>query len=165
MTVTDGSTSRLERAYDAYADMLYRLALSQLNHSEDAEDAVQDVFARYVTHAPDFTDSEHERAWLVRVTVNRCHDLARRRSIRTHEELDEQHDIPVQQESSGSAVLDTLADIPEKYRTSIVLHHLEGFSVEEVAAMLRVSVSAVKMRLSRGREMMKALLQKEDHNV
>ncbi len=165
MTLSNGTKSRLESAYDAYADMLYRLALSHLNSREDAEDAVQDVFARYVTHAPAFADSEHERAWLIRVTVNRCHDLARRRAVRTHEDLDDQHDIPADSGSSGSGVIESLGSVPEKYRTCIVLHHLEGFSVEETAAILKVSVSAVKMRLSRGREMLKNLLEKEDQNV
>ena len=69
----------LEAAYGRYADMLYRLALSHLGVVEDAEDAVHDVFEKYINTSPSFKDGEHEKAWFVRVTVNRCHDLLRKR--------------------------------------------------------------------------------------
>jgi RNA polymerase sigma-70 factor (ECF subfamily) len=58
-----------------------------------------------------------------------------------------------------------LASIPEKYRIAVTLHYLEGFSVEEIASILRIGVSAVKMRLSRGREALKDKLEKEENNV
>lgn len=164
LTFSSGK-NRLEAAYESYADMLYRLALSHLGNCEDAEDAVQDVFARYITHAPVFSSAEHERAWLIRVTVNRCHDLARRRALRLTDQLNEQHDLPARQEDTASELLELLSGISEKYRTVIVLHYLEGFSVEETAEMLRLSPSAVKMRLARGRAALESLLEKESDNV
>ena len=63
---------RAEQAYDAYAAQLYRVAYSLLQSRECAEDAVQDAFARYLAHDGYFRDGEHEKAWLIRVTVNRC---------------------------------------------------------------------------------------------
>ena len=80
--VSRDSRMLLEAAYDKYANMLYRLAFSHLQRREDAEDAVQDVFTKYMNTSPRFTDDEHERAWLIRVTVNRCHDMLRRGKIR-----------------------------------------------------------------------------------
>lgn len=165
MGLSAGQTSALEAAYDSYADMLYRLALSHLGNEHDAEDAVQDVFAKYITSAPVFTDSNHERAWLIRVAVNRCHDLTRQRGVRTHEPLDAEHDIPDKPQEEPSGIFDALAAVPEKYRTVIVLHHLEGFSVSEVAAMLRITVSSVKMRLLRGRQQLAGLLSLEETDV
>ncbi len=164
---TDADTRRmaLEAAYDAYANMLYRLALSHLGSEHDAEDAVQDAFARYITSAPDFADSSHERAWLIRVTVNRCHDLTRQRAVRTHEELDEGMNVPDRPQGENSDLFDALSQLPEKYRMVIVLHHLEGFSVTEVASTLRLTASSVKMRLSRGRQMLARLLSKEEPDV
>lgn len=153
----------LAEVYDKYADMLYRLALSHTQSREDAEDAVQDVFTKYIATSPRFADTEHERAWLVRVTVNRCHDLVRRRKLRTHESLDDITDLP-SEESAGTSVLKTLSELPEKYRTAIALHYLEGFSVEEISKMLGISLSACKMRLSRGRELLKNLLTDEEKN-
>ncbi|MBR6796582.1 MAG: RNA polymerase sigma factor [Clostridia bacterium] len=156
----------LETAYDKYADMLYRVALSQLQSADDAQDAVQDVFVKYINTAPSFNDAEHERAWLIRVTVNTCHDAMRKRKRRSYVSLDDVAEIS-EQDSGFDAVgavgvMRALAELPEKHRTVIVLHHLEGFSVEKVAQMLGLSVSATKMRLSRGRDALKKIMGKED---
>lgn len=154
---------RIDEAYDNYADMLYRLALTYMQNADDAQDAVQDVFVKYMTAAPFLRDDEHERAWLIRVTVNRCCDLLRRRKIRSYVSLDEIPETAAEDAAlESSDVIHCLSKIPEKNRAAIVLHHLEGFSVEEVARMLGVSVSAVKMRLARGREAMKDLLSTEE---
>ena len=76
--------STLEVLYDKYSDMLYRIALSELLNSYDAQDAVQDVFAKYIKASPRFHDDNHERAWFIRVTVNRCRDLLRHRNLNNH---------------------------------------------------------------------------------
>ncbi len=163
MILSRDSRAALAEVYDKYADMLYRLALSHTQSREDAEDAVQDVFTKYIATSPRFRDSEHERAWLVRVTVNRCHDLVRRSKLRTHDSLDDITDLP-SEETPAAGVLKTLAELPEKYRTAIALHYLEGFSVEEISKMLGISLSAAKMRLSRGRELLKNILTDEEKN-
>lgn len=144
----------LEAVYGRYADMLYRLALSHLGVREDAEDAVHDVFEKYINASPDFKDGEHEKAWFVRVTVNLCHDMQRKRARRSHEPLESAHEISYS-DSDEPEVFRIVHSLPEKYRAAIVLHYLEGYSVEETARLLRISVSAVKMRLSRGREEIK----------
>lgn len=149
--------------YDRYADMLYRLALSYLRCDEDARDAVQDVFIKLVEHNLAFRDEEHERAWLVRATINRSCDLLRRRSVRASLPLEEVTHLPAQVSDEAREVLDCLSRVPEKYRAAITLHDLEGFSVEETARMLGVSQSAVKMRLQRGRLQLKAQWEEEHH--
>ncbi len=157
---------RIDEAYANYADMLYRLALTYMQNSDDAQDAVQDVFLKYMTAAPFLRDDEHERAWLIRVTVNRCCDLLRRRKIRSYVSLDEVPETAADDTAlESSDLMHTLSKIPEKNRGAIVLHYLEGFSVDEVAKMLGISVSAVKMRLARGREALKDLLSAEDNHV
>mgnify|MGYP005973455981 FL=1 len=165
MILSRDSRTLLETAYDKYADMLYRLAFSHLRRREDAEDAVQDVFTKYMNTSPRFTDDEHERAWLVRVTVNRCHDMLRRGKVREHDSLDDISEIPDEESENTSGVLQAVFALPEKYKTAITLHYLEGFSVEEISSMLGISLSAVKMRLSRGREILKDLLDKEENYV
>ena len=78
-----------EQAYDAYAPQLYRVAYALLQSRESAEDAVQDAFARYLAHTGGFRDGEHEKAWLIRVTVNRCHDLQRAGAVRAYTPLED----------------------------------------------------------------------------
>lgn len=148
----------LEEVYGRYADMLYRLSLSHLGVVEDAEDAVHDVFEKYINTSPEFRDSEHEKAWFVRVTVNRCHDLLRKRSKRNHESLEAAYDI-AHEDSDEPEVFRLVHTLPEKYRAVIVLHYLEGYSVEETARLLKITVSAVKMRLARGREKLRQILE------
>lgn len=162
MVLSLDSKTTLETAYARYADMLYRLALSHLGRREDAEDAVQDVFTKYIGASPKFSDDEHERAWLIRVTVNRCHDMQRRGKLRCHDSLDDISDLPFTSDERENGILKIVFTLPEKYKTAIVLHYLEGFSVEEISSMLGLSGSAIKMRLSRGRELLKNLLGKEE---
>ncbi len=158
--------AEIAAVYDRHADMLYRVAMSHLNNSEDAQDAVQDVFAKYITAAPTFPNEEQEKAWLIRVTVNRSLDLLRQKKTRSYVPLEEAGEIAAEAEEDGlHSLLHTLTHLPEKHRSAIVLHHLEGFSVEKTAELLGISVSAVKMRLSRGREALKELLQEGKRHV
>ena len=139
-----------------------RQAQRILPTEEDAEDVVHDVFIKYMQASPSFADDDHERAWLIRVTVNRCRDLLRRRAIRRYVGFDEIEEIPAEEEPyEGQGVVAMVSALPEKYRSVMVLHYLEGYSVEECANILELSVSAIKMRLSRGREMLKKTIEKE----
>ncbi len=151
----------LADAYDTYADMLYRLALTHLGTREDAEDAVHDVFAKYISASPSFRDSEHEKAWFIRATVNRCHDIFRHKSRRNHVALEEAENISHTHEDEPE-IIRIVHSLPEKYKSAIILHYLEGFSVEETAKILSITASAVKMRLSRGRDYIKELIGKEE---
>ena len=165
MSVSDERNDKLRQQYEKYADMLFRIALSQLGNSEDAMDAVHDVYLRYFDTLVSFRDAEHERAWFIRTTVNRCHDIQRHKRIRSHPSLEEISDAAVAEIDISEAAQQlgrALASIPEKYRIAVTLHHLEGFSVEETAAILKIGVSAVKMRLSRGRDMIKNYIETED---
>ena len=162
------SASRAEQAYDTHAAQLYRVAYSLLGSRESAEDAVQDVFARYLSHKGTFRDSEHEKAWLIRVTINRCRDLQRSGAVRAYTPLEDLLQHPQQPDEGwqeGQPVLKALLSLPEKYRTVLVLNALEGQPVDLIASELRLTASAVKMRLKRGRELLQKTLAKEDIHV
>ena len=146
-------TEQFEEIYGKYSNMLYRLALTHLLSREDAEDAVHDVFMKYMNSTPRFFDAEHEKAWFVRVTVNHCHDLARKRKLRTHSPLEDAAELCA--EIGAGEVTEAVLGLEDTYKTPILLHYYEGYSVEECARMLRISVSAVKMRLARAREKLK----------
>ena len=148
----------VEAVYDMYADMRYRLALSYLRNTEDAQDAVHDVFIKYTASPKIFKDEEHKKAWLIRVTVNRCTDMLRQRKIRGYVPLDEISETESKAEESDSDVLKCLDKIPLKNRAAVILHYLEGYSVEETAEILKITASAVKMRLKRGREALYELI-------
>ncbi len=159
MTPFRNKEQEFETAYELYADMLYRLALSYMRQKEDAEDIVQEVFTKYFCgfHLP--LNGEQEKAWFIRVTINQCHDALRRRSYRLHNSLDEVTEVAGEENAKPSELFAILQKLPDKYKDVIILHYLEGYSVEEAAKMLGLSVSATKMRLKRGREVLKKELE------
>ncbi len=168
LTIIPSQKQQLNDAYDKYADMLYHLSLSHMQNREDAEDVVQEVFCKYYSKPPTFTDEAHEKAWFLRVTINQCHDHLRHRNLRMYTPLHEIEEISAQtgvQDETALDVMHYLSFLPEKFRIVVILHYLEGFSVEEVAATLAIGKSAVKMRLSRARALLQDKIAKEDGHV
>ena len=156
MEHSPNARDEIEMIYHRYADMLYRIALSHTGRREDAEDAVHDVFVKYLEKSPIFADRKHEEAWFIRVTINRSLDILRRAKTRSFAPLDENADRADESSESGAHdILKAVDDLPPKYKSVILLHCLEQKTVEDTALALGVSVSAVKMRLMRGRELLK----------
>ena len=127
-----------------------------LGRHADAEDVTQEVFVRLLSRAPVFSDGEHEKRWLLRVTANLCRDQLRgfwrRRGTGLEDTLPA---APPQEREALAAVM----ALPERYKLPIHLHYYEGYSVAEVGEILKLGQSAVKMRLKRGREMLKLELE------
>ncbi len=148
----------LEKIVDRYGNSLYRICLVNLQNEADAEDALQDVLLRYIQKSPRFESDEHQKAWLIRVAVNRCRDMLRKRRW---DQLDPQQ-IPEQEAPEELGwVLEELMKLPEIYRTALTLHYVEEYSVAEIAKIIGATQSAVKMRLVNGRKLLKCALEKE----
>ncbi len=154
----------IDAVFFRYGDMLYRVALARVGNDADAQDIVQDVFVKYITARSVFKDQDHEKAWFLRTTINHCNDFARRQKLRIFLPIDEAHHIAAETQNGLSEVLSLVAELPTIYKDVVILHSLEGFSVEETAKMLDISLSAAKMRLSRAREMLQ-ILRKEKNDV
>ena len=146
-------------AVEKYGDMLYRICLLSLRNTADAEDAVQETFIKYFTKAPEFTDADHEKAWLITVATNRCRDMLRYRS--RHETESEEVLNTYAVEKSDSGILEALMELSDKYRIIMILFYVEQYKIDEIADITGVSVSAVKMRLSRGRKLLEEKYRKE----
>ncbi len=147
--------------YAQYADLLYRIAFLQLGSKSDAEDVLQEVFIKLLYKAPSFKDEQHEKAWLIRVTQNKCKDF--RRAHTFHQPLLAEacfSDTATAEENCDTlSVRTAILSMPQKHKTVILLYYYEGYSVSEIAKILRISPSAVKMRLQRGREFLKLELE------
>lgn len=153
----DGSVLRAEivsAAYDKYANMLYRLCVVQLGNTSDAEDVVQDVFVKYMSVLPEFNGEEHEKAWFIRVAINRCHDKRRARAFKSTVPLDSVAQLAAQ--DNDAEALEELMALPEKYRTPLILFYVEGYSVKEIAKLLELTEPTVKVRMHRARARLKA---------
>lgn len=150
------SAHQLEQAYDACGPAVYRLAMVYLGRHADAEDVTQEVFIRLFCRAPAFPDGDHRRRWLLRVTANLCRDQLRgfwRKRV-----VDLEDTLPAATPEEQEALAAVMA-LPERYKLPIHLHYYEGYSVAEVAEILKLGQSAVKMRLKRGRELLKLELE------
>ena len=147
---------KFETAYDLYGKAVYRLAMVYLGRHADAEDVTQEVFVRLLYRAPGFADGDHEKRWLLRVTANLCKDQLKGFWRRQVTELEDT--LPAAPPEEQEALAAVMA-LPERYKLPIHLHYYEGYSVAEIAEILKLSQSAVKMRLKRGREFLKIELE------
>lgn len=153
-----GTEEYITRVVKQYSPMLLRLAMTRVNCAADAEDVVQEVFLKLLTAQPRFRDGEHERAWLIRATVNRAIDLRRAAASKA---------IPLEDAEEAAApeplqLLSAVQALPEKYSTVIHLYYYEGYNIWEIAKLLGLPAPTVGTRLSRGRAKLKELLKEED---
>ena len=137
---------------------VYLLALSFTRQRQDAEDVMQTVFLKLWKHPIDFTDETHMDKWLTKVTVNESRSLlrARARDPISIEELETLGAVAEQPEERE--LIAAVMQLPEPLRAVIHLHYYEDLPVKEIAALLSISQAAVKMRLVRGRNLLKSEL-------
>lgn len=144
-------------AVQAYADTVYRVAVHACPRRADAEDVVQDTYEKLLRWDKGFESETHLKAWLIRVTLNRCHDLARAASGR---DLPLEDSVPAAPED-GSRVLDAVRALPENYRSAVYLHYYEGYTAAEIGDMLGAPANTVLSWLARARAQLHTLLQEE----
>ena len=145
-------------AMEAHGAAVYRLALCRMQNPADAEDVYQDVFLQLLDQPDRDWDSEHMKAWLLRTTVNRCADLHRFRLRRPVLALEDIPELARPGDDRAEELWDAVARLPEKLRTAVHLHYAEGYSTEEIAALLEVPAATVRTRLHRARHQLKDLL-------
>lgn len=149
----------LDNKYDQYANMLFKLCLVILSSESDAEDAVQESFIRYIRKKPKFNDSGHEKAWFIKVATNICRDM--RRFTLKHKTVNITELSDYYQDKEQGYILEQILTLPSKYKCVIHLYYVEGYKVNEIAKIIGTSQSAVKMRLLRGRKLLKIELEEE----
>lgn len=148
---------QLCNAIKTHGDTVYRLALCRLQNITDAEDVYQDVFLRLLGQDAADWDVERTKAWLIRATLNRCADLHRFRLRWPTLPLEEVADTAVVGREE-SVLWEAVGQLPEKLRVPIHLHYGEGYSTEEIAALLSVPAATIRTRLHRARGKLKELL-------
>ncbi|MEG2188114.1 MAG: RNA polymerase sigma factor [Clostridia bacterium] len=138
---------------------LYRVSRGYLSSWEDCADAVQEALTKAWAKRQT-VEPEHFRAWLTRIVINECHNVYRRGKRIT---LVADVELPLQPMLENSLALrESLSALPEKLRIPLLLHYLEGFSLEDVSRILRLPMGTVKSRLHHARKAMKNQLEQED---
>lgn len=141
-----------------YENMLYRVALSHTGVKEDAEDMVQETFLRWLSARPEFENEEHEKAWLLRVSINLCTNLVKKKGNRGTAEL---LDIYPADDPEQAELMDMVMRLPPNYRDAIYLFYYEGYSTAEIAGIMDQKESTVRSFLHRARKQLKGWLDDE----
>lgn len=157
------STQEFENAYHRYNQSLFRIAYSYVKNQADAEDIIQETFFKRLCRSSGFASEEHEKRWLIRITVNLCKNHVK---SFWHKNRTMMGEMPGQTMADPGGEEDLWREVlalPEKYNISMYLHYYEGYTCKEIAKILKCKESTVKMRLKKGRELLKIeLLEGED---
>lgn len=153
------SMERVEQLVERYSALLYRHSYAMLHNEEDARDMVQETFLRYMRARPRLQDADHERAWLLTVAMNLCRNHLRQQKAHATLPLEAVAD-PISL-PEDTPLLDRLSALPDKIKIVLLLHYVEGYKVREIAARLHLTQSTVKMRLQKGRQLLRSTLKEE----
>ena len=171
------SEQEVNSAIERYAGTVRRLCTVYLKNDTDTEDIFQTVFLKYVLSSVSFENEEHEKAWLLKTTVNACRKVWRS-AWKRHRSSEEWTQIleegkGMQEGTAGGPeegllqretekkLLEAVLALPVKYRDVIHLFYYQGLSVREIAQATGSKESTVTSQLTRGREILKRSLKEE----
>lgn len=164
-----GDVEAFEQLIEGYQRKIFNIAFRMLGNYDDAWDMAQEVFIRMYKSISSFKEQSSLSTWIYRITTNVCLDELRKRKNRKITYIDEEirlddGDVKRQMENEGPSpedyaetneikkvVRDAILQLPEEYRIIIVLRDIQGFSYEEIAAILKCPEGTVKSRISRAR--------------
>jgi len=153
-----GDVSAFEQIILRYERRVFSLAWRLLGRPEDAQDASQDVFLRAFRYLHRFDRRRPFEPWLMKMTVNVCHDLSRKRHAQPQDAInpevlraadDPHHELHTEQQRT--ILYRALQQLPEKERAAVVLRDVEGLSTAEVAEILGSSEATVRSQISSAR--------------
>ena len=147
---------KAERAVNEYGNSILRLAYSYLHNMQDAEDVLQDTLIKLISKGPEFENSMHEKAWLLRVAGNISKNKLISNRIHMTDELDDE--LMAENREDLSFVWDAVKSLPVQYRETVHLFYYEGYSTEEIASILKKNDATVRSDLRRARIRLREIL-------
>lgn len=143
--------------------LVYRVAFMQMKGHADAEDVAQEVFVRLLKYKPQFENEEHEKAWFIRTTMNICKDIQKSKWHSTTVSIDripetekKYFPLPYMKEDE---TLWAVLELQESYRDCLYFFYYEGYTIKEIAQIMKIPENTVKTNLKRGREALKKTLE------
>ena len=157
---SSNSPDWFENVYNSHVDMLCRVSYSYIKNTHDSDDIVVDVFLKLLEKRIEFKNAEHEKAWLLRTTVNLCKDRLKH-WWRRRKDIDDYRNLAADNRFEDDEILKIVLDLPERYKAVIYLYYYEGYSSEEIADILKKPRSTVLNHLSEARNILKGVLEDE----
>ena len=151
----------VEELAGRYRDNLFAAAFNICKNAADADDIVQETFLQYYVAKKEFESEEHIRAWLLRVAINKAKNVNHSFWRQNKVPLEEYMETLAFESPQEETLFETVMKQKKKYRIIIHLFYYEDYSVLEIAKLMKLTQSNVKVRLSRGRKLLKEAL-KED---
>ena len=146
------------KAIERYSDTVRRLCMLHLKNYADSEDIFQTVFLKYALSSAAFESDEHEKAWLIRVTINACKDLLksffRSRTLSIDQLIEQAAELP----PDNREVLEAVLSLPAKYRDVVYLHYYENYTAPQISRILGKNVNTVYTLLTRSKKKLKEKL-------
>lgn len=139
-----------------YSDTLIRIAMHQTKSMSEAEDIVQEVYMTLMRQKKPFDSEEHLKAWLIKVTFNKCKDYFKSSRVRKTIPITEEMTFIAKEEQ---IVLPEIFQLDEKERAIVYLHYYEGYTTAEIANLLEMKVNTVGSKLRRVRMKLKTILE------
>lgn len=154
--------SEFARVFDQYFKELFNIAYGYTHDSFEAEDIVQEVFIKFYRAHKTFSDNS-EKYWLIRITINKSLDFLRKKkntNILTNSEyIDSLPDTYINDDKNKD-IYECVNLLSESYKTIIILHYFDNYSIKEITSILKISESNVTTRLNRAKNKLKEIIVK-----
>lgn len=142
----------------AGTDEFYRIAKSILKEDADCQDAVQEAVSKAFAKIDTLREKKYAKTWFTRILLNECYGMLRQRK----REASYNEQISGEEADQHSDLYQKIMALEIEYRMPLVLYYLNQYTIKEIGQMLNLGESAVKMRLSRARKMMRRMYEQED---
>ncbi|MCI8622429.1 MAG: sigma-70 family RNA polymerase sigma factor [Provencibacterium sp.] len=152
------SEQQVNRAIEQYSSTIRRLCMLHLKNYADTEDIFQTVFLKYVLSSVSFESVEHEKAWLIRVTINACKDLLKSFFHSHTVSFDDIIEQPAELPPDYREVLEAVFSLPPKYRDVVYLHYFEDYTAPQISRILGKNVNTIYTFLTRSKQMLREKL-------
>lgn len=147
------------RRIEGMIPVLFRVCYVQLSQQADQEDAVQEALRRAWEKRHTLRNEQYMQTWMIRILINECHRIQRRSArVLPVAEVPIQ---PIQPEDDEVLLREALRTLDEKYAMPLLLHYIEGYSLQDVSSMLHLPQGTVKTRMRKGRMLLAQMIREE----
>lgn len=156
-----GTNDVVIKALQKHSDMVRRICFMYLRNHTDVEDVFQEVFLKLLQSEIAFENDEHIKAWLCRVTINKCKDVCKsffKKNICSIEDMELSFE-----DKKENDVMAAILSLPSKYKDVIYLFYYEEYTVPQMAKLLRQKENSIYSNLHRARKLLRQKLGGSDH--
>ena len=152
----------IDNLVECYSDMILRIAIQNIKNKVDAEDIVQSVFLKLLKLNPIFSSKDHEKAWIIRTTINLCKDYLKSAWLRKIIPLSEEI-ICAGNENNEENILYIVQKLPSNQKNAIYLYYFEEMDIKMIANIMGAKENTVMSWLHRARKKLKIMVEGENY--